>query len=312
MGGSGGEAGRTESVIGRLTALVGLVTGAVTIVYGAGAAVYWAALSNRDVPSNLAIATSLPREFLIGTGLLFVALPIALTALLLFALTPILVKATERGQWIVATVLVLGGVTLIWAVQPGSVFEFGGAILGAGLTVAILTALLATLVEERSVTEAELEGERELRRQALVDTTAAREMSPDESAALRAIDQQRLESDAVRAVRRQRRDYLAGVALAVIIAWGVLIGTARTDLPPAKLCTTDGGAYPGFLIGETGARVYVGESASDEEGRGGGKRQASQIISAPIADVAKLFIGNDLAACEPSSGRKEEGSTAKR
>jgi hypothetical protein len=299
-----GETDATSSLIGRLTALVGLATGAVTIVYGAGAAVYWAALSNRDVPSNLAISTSLPREFLIGTGLLFVALPIALTVLLLFALTPIVVKAPEWGSRIFGGILTLGAFGLIWAVDPSSVFEVVGAIAGAVLTVGILTVLIALLVSERSVRLIDDSEERELRESELRESelrvrsekdglhTEAREELTD-------LEMARLERDASHGARRELSTYLAGVGLVAIMAWGILIGIARTDLPPAKLCTTDGGQYPGFLIGETGSRVYVGETASDKAI--GGAPLPNQIISAPTADVAKLFIGSDRGPCKPPS-----------
>lgn len=298
------EAGKPSSLIGQLTAFAGLATGAVTIVYGAGAAVYWAALNNRDVPSNLAIATSLPREFLIGTGLLYVALPIALTALLLFALTPILVKAADWGERILGGVLLAGGAGLVWAVQPDSTLEFVGVLLGALVTVFILTWLLATLVTERNAYQAR-DQQKELRRQELREKellalSDERDLGTEKRKELEKLEMLRLERDASRAAHRQVRTYLAGLGLLSVIAWGIFIGIARTDLPPAKLCTTDGGEYAGFLIGETNARVYLGEATSVEEGAGGAKAETlpSQIISTPTAGVAKLFVGSSQAPCK--------------
>jgi hypothetical protein len=300
------ETGETSSLIGRLTALVGLLTGAVTIVYGAGAAVYWAALNNRDVPSDLAIATSLPREFLVGTGLVFVALPIALTVLLLFALTPILVK--DWGQWIFGALLLVGGAGLIIAVQPSFPLQFIGAVLGAVVTAAILTVLLVILVSERDPPQADADRQRALREKELRVEAGRRSLSPDERSELRKFELQLMEREAGRATRRQWLIYLAGVGLVAIMTWGILIGIVRTDLPPAKLCTTDGGAYPGFLIGETANRVYLGAVPPEGEDLAPTwvENLPNQIISAPTADVAKLFIGSDRALCKFPSAAKDK------
>ena len=305
------EAGKASSLIGQLTVLAGLAAGAVTIVYGAGAVVYWAALSNRDVPSNLAIATSLPREFLIGTGLLYVALPIALTALVLFALTPILVKAGNGGAFFLGMALSISCGGLVWAVKPESDLEVAIAMLGLFFTVGILTWLLIILVTERSAFDTR-DRQHELREKQLRDLSGKRELEVKEREELERLEMQRLAKAESRPAQRQLRTYLVGIGLVAITAWGILIGIARTDLPPAKLCTTDGGAYTGFLIGETGARVYVGETPSAEESTGDAKAEPrpNQIISVPIAEVAKLFIGSDRAACKlPST--PEEGKAGK-
>lgn len=307
MGGDG-ENGEANSLVGRLTALAGLATVAIAIVYTAGAAVYWAALSNRDVPANLAIATSLPREFLIGTGLLFVALPIGITALLLFALTPIIARAGDRGgQWIVATFLTAAGIALIWAVQPNGVVAFIFAVIGAGLTIFALTALLVILVEERRPNTVADDRDRETKAKDLKILASARTLGSDELETLKKLEEERVTKDKERRSSRQLRDYLVGVSIAAIVVWGFLAGTARTNLPAAKLCTTDGGQYPGFLIGETGSRIYVGETEKGAENRGGGAtRRPSQIISAPTARVAKLFIGSNRAPCTSGSVTGDE------
>ena len=252
----GPQAETAKLVIERLTAIAGLATATVAIIYGAGAAVYAAALSSRDVPSAMSIATGLPRELLIGNGLLYVGVPVAVTALGLFLLTPIL--KWNRQVWalrIVAAFLVLGGISLGVAVQPSSIWGFIGVIVGVLVTALVLTVLLVTLADGATIGG-------------------------------------KIGDAITGGSRRRARVYLIVLGVALMTAWGVLIGTARTPLPDALLCTTGGNSYPGFLIGETSSKVYVGEELS--EAISGDRR----IISVPNGQVGKLFIGSSGGLCD--------------
>lgn len=263
----------------RLTALVGIITGGAALIYATGAAVYAAVLHSHGVPTALSIATSLPREFLIGSGLLFVALPVALASLVLFLLTAVLIQLKVAGseQWRTPTaagVIFIGCIGLAIAVQPCSWIAIAGVLAATAVTVALLTPLVLALAGLSATTD----------HSNSTTTNPKSRMIP----------------------------YLIAVAVLLMTGWGVWIGISRTKLPDALLCTKSKGDYPGFLIGETGTHVYVGDdpelrSKSTEGGNhpidSTGKKR---IISIQSDEVAELFIGSAEGECLLTKAQSDE------
>ena len=90
---------------------------------------------------------------------------------------------------------------------------------------------------------------------------------------------------------------LASTALMVVVVaiWsmpGFILFWGNIGLPVAILCSTNGKAYRGVLIGETSDRTYLGEpSVPEGQQRTEGERH-HQIVVVPLVQVRKLIFGH--------------------
>lgn len=90
---------------------------------------------------------------------------------------------------------------------------------------------------------------------------------------------------------RDRWNELRPILSMSLVVWLAVfpacIGFAGTfPLLPTKVCVKGGSEQTGLLVGETGDRIYLGES--------GGR--VRQVISLPLTQVAETFIGGQASS----------------
>ena len=142
--------GQPREILQTAAGLAGLLTGAVGLVYVGGAVVYMSVLSTAGLPASMNVATSLPREFLIGTGLFYVGLPLTIAALFLYLTYP-LAKA-PFSSWSVNGVLGLLSLIvtagLAYGVKPDGLRPWIGVLVIGLTTIPLVFGVLRMLATE--------------------------------------------------------------------------------------------------------------------------------------------------------------------
>jgi hypothetical protein len=253
------EDGDRADVAKTLGQIFGLVAGVVGLVYAVGGGALALRLYLEDLPS-LTVVGQLPRAYLISIGLTQIVLP-GLAVAALYAAGRLLVGSAaprpERlaGPWprrswteLVAVSAPLALVATVLGASP--------AITRDGLSGKVVWLLALGFVVNLIVMLVALR---------LRAAVAARHASTWN--ALRATTWMTLI-----------------VLLAVLPACILFAGTFR--LLDAKVCMATH-SESGVLIGETGDRVYIGESAESKGPR--------RVVSVPLSQVRELFIGGRAA-----------------
>lgn len=235
---------------------VALLAAAVATVYMLGALVLALRLQTNDLPT-LGVLANLPRELVISVGLTYVVVP-----------------------WLLAAAAVAG----VWLVREGSPAApesrrlLTGTEAGRAVAVAVVAVALAWIVLWL------LEGPFTRWDAAALGLAAA-------ATAMLANVGWRLLSR--RHAAKWRKPTAVGVSAAlaglVVVPLFVEIG-ARSPLPEAQLCGEGPTHLRGWLVGEAGNRVYIGESTDPH-----------RIVSAPR--TGELYVGPD--AHEPLLCRAE-------
>ena len=209
-----------------LTAILGALTAIVALVVVPGAYAMRERLEAQNLPADLGVVASLPREFLLAIGLTSVFLPLVVMvgAAVVIALAPgekrkpnpaLLLDFKDRRSPLSAALLV--GISAVFIVGlPLFVDPSPGVVTFALAALTVLVWLVsAHLVLKRY---------------------------------------------------RGRDVPLSGIALAtllatvVFLAWPLQFASDRAELSPATVCFSDGGRLDGYLVGQTESRIYIGET----------------------------------------------------
>ena len=209
-----------------LTAILGALTAIVALVVVPGAYAMRERLEAQNLPADLGVVASLPREFLLAIGLASVFLPLVVmvAAAVVIALVPgeerkpnpaLLLDFKDRRSPLSAALLV--GLSAVFIVGlPLFVDPSPGVVTFALAALTVLVWLVSTHL--------------------LLRRYSGRDVP------------------------------LRGVALAtllatvVFLAWPLQFASDRAELAPATVCFAEGGRLDGYLVGQTESRIYIGET----------------------------------------------------
>ena len=242
---------------------LGLVAGFVALIYAAGGSVLALRLFLADLPSRTVVG-QLPRDLLISVGLAQIVLP-ALAVAAAYVVARLLVGRAPPPRRLVRQ----------WSESSRDWLTLVGA---SAVPAAILTGLMALKVD-RSRLGWDLTWVLPV---AFVLTLLVVLVALN----LRARVASQYAEPAQWNARRAVVWMTLVVALASIPACVIFAGTI--NLLDAKVCMTGGSQVTGVLIGETGDRVYVGQTKR--------KRGPLLVFSVPESRVKETFIGGNAGA----------------
>jgi Protein of unknown function (DUF2510) len=214
----------------RVTAIAGAITAAAALVVIPGGVAMWGRLQYAELPADLGVVASLPKQFLIAVGGAYILFPLLVVSGLAIL---VIVVAGERNK--PNKVLFAEAASQEkTAVEHLSVWGFlGAAVVAMVVAVDPQTKLWTLAAAVLAVATA------------LGWYFGARAISKRHSAAMTS-------AAAVALV--------ATLTTAVFLPWAVVFSVFRGELPPTTVCRSDGSHLDGRLIGQTSDRVYVGES----------------------------------------------------
>jgi hypothetical protein len=212
-----------KGLLTTLTAAFGLLAGLATIVTIAGTIAFVLRLHQAGLPADLGVVVSLPREFLIAVGVVYVAFPL----------------------------LAVGVISVLALLVPGPENEPNPALMTPRKASNEQRASLGFYAIAGAVGLPFLVDSSPPARSFAVSTVTAAAFL---YVAYRILDKygKRPRSLVVSAL-------LALAVAAFFGPWAVALAVNRAEFPPAAVCTTDGTLFNGVLIGETSDRVYLGE-----------------------------------------------------
>lgn len=233
-------------MVKQISEALGLLAGAVGAVYLLGALVLALRLQTHDLPT-LAVLSNLPRELVISVGLTYAVVPWLLTAVAVAVFWFLREEAPRARR----------------SARPVSVLEVARALILTAVVVPVAWLALRQLDGSFGIWDAFV-----LSVTLLVLTLLA-------NAVWRVL--------ANRYAETWSRPVAIGVAAAlaglVTVPAFVEVG-ARAPLADAQLCVEDGVHLKGWLVGEAGDRVYLGENVDPH-----------RIVSAPR--TGELYVGPD-------------------
>jgi Protein of unknown function (DUF2510) len=209
-----------------LTAILGALTAIVALVVVPGAYAMRERLEAQNLPAELGVVASLPREFLLAIGLTSVFLPLVVMvgAAVVIALVPgeerrpnpaLLLDFKDRRALLSAALLVGLSVVLIVGL-PFFVDPSPGVVTFALAALTVLVWLVSAHL--------------------LLSRYSGRDV-PLRGVALVTL-----------------------LATVVFLAWPLQFASDRAELSPATACLAGGKRIDGYLIGQTESRIYIGET----------------------------------------------------
>lgn len=227
---AGDEPVTASHLADRVTAIVGAITAAAALVVIPGGVAMWGRLQYAELPADLGVVASLPKQFLVAVGGAYILFPLLVVSGLAIL---VIVVAGERRR----PNKVLFAETASeekTALEHLSVWGFLGAALVAMVVAVDPQTKLSTLVAAVLAVATALGwyfGARAISKRHSADMTSAAAVA-----------------------------LVATLTTAVFLPWAVAFSVFRGELPPTTVCRSDGNQLDGRLIGQTSDRVYVGES----------------------------------------------------